>query len=179
MSASREAKGVAVPTPPAQPSPTRPPPPPAADEESDGEPPPCRPELPLRLRAERRLHAGQLLEVMLGKECRRHLLALHAGDVPSWRRDAFGCGGRRQLLYSSSLGDLESYPELANRARREMRKLVDSLEYRKPTTGCGLYAEEVLAPEAMLFAISALSGEECSVAALEKERALGAARFRT
>ena len=135
------------------------------------------PPLPPHLREEQRAYAGRLMEVLLSEACGRHLRAVHAGRAPSWRRDAFRRGDRHRLMLACSLGDLETCPELAVQARREALRRVGQLKGRRVATP-RLYADEVMAPEAVLFAVKTLSDQPRSALDLDAELALGAARFR-
>ncbi|KAF0298510.1 hypothetical protein FJT64_004110 [Amphibalanus amphitrite] len=147
---------------------------------SPSPPPPQPPPAPLppHLLEEQRAYAARLLEVVESDKCDRHLRAVHAGRAPSWRRDAYRSGARRQLIASSCLGDLEAFGEMAERARRRALRVVEGLRRRRPECP-RIYAEEVMAPEAVLFAVAALSDERRPPEELDSELALGARRFRS
>ena len=161
---------------------------PANSEDEDGDerdppspsPPPTRPPapppLPPQLREEQRAYAARLMEVIESAACERHLRAVHAGREASWRRDAYRSGGRRRLMAASVLGDLTAFPELAGQVRSRARQLVDRLRRRPDCPG--IYAEEVLAPEAMRFAMASLSDRPRTSDDLDSELALGASQFR-
>lgn len=152
---------------------------PGSDEDDDSEvvPLPPPPPLPPHLRAEQQAYAARLLELVLSRECRGHLRAVHTGLASSWRREAFRRGHCRRLLMACSLGDLETCPELAGRARREALRLAEGLRAGWLVSR-RRYAEEVLAPEAVLFAVKKLSDQVRSAQELDAELSLGAPRFR-
>ena len=79
-------------------------------------------------------------------------------------------------MASSVLGDLVTFPELAERARGRARQLVGRL--RRRPDGPVIYTDEVLAPEAVRFAVASLSDRPRTSDELDSELALGASHFR-